>query len=139
MNNLYELRKENSDDYLAFRCDDNSNIVIEAGNEIDGFIVVKMDSVAFDEVCDILDAHETALYSPETSGRSKITFKKDFHELEILLQNEKDKVEIEFELTMNHFRNIVKRVHRGLIANEAAELVKSYMAENERRRYNAND
>ena len=55
------------------------------------------------------------------------------------MQNEKDKVEIEFELTMNHFRNIVKRVHRGLIANEAAELVKSYMAENERRRYNAND
>lgn len=138
MNKLYDLRKKRTDDYLSFRCDESSNVVIWAGNKTE-VIVVKMDSVMFDEVCDILDAHETALYSPETSGRSKITFKKDFHELEILLQNEKDKVEIEFELTMNHFRNIVKRVHRGLIANEAAELVKSYMAENERRRYNANN
>ena len=138
MNKLYDLRKKRTNDYLSFRCDESSNVVIWAGNKTE-VIVVKMDSVMFDEVCDILDAHETALYSPETSGRSKITFKKDFHELEILLQNEKDKVEIEFELTMNHFRNIVKRVHRGLIANEAAELVKSYMAENERRRYNANN
>lgn len=138
MNKLYDLRKKRTDDYLSFRCDESSNVVIWAGNKTE-VIVVKMDSVMFDEVCDILDAHETALYSPETSGRSKITFKKDFHELEILLQNEKDKVEIEFELTMNHFRNIVKRVHRGLIANEAAEIVKSYMAENERRRYNANN
>lgn len=138
MNKLYDLRKKGTDDYLSFRCDESSNVVIWAGNKTE-VIAVKMDSVMFDETCGILDMHETALYSPETSGRSKITFKKDFHELEILLQNEKDKVEIEFELTMNHFRNIVKRVHRGLIANEAAELVKSYMAENERRRYNANN
>lgn len=125
MNNLYELRKENSDDYLAFRCDDNSNIVIEAGNEIDGFIVVKMDSVAFDETCDILDLHDDAKYSPDTFGRSKITFKKDCHMLTILLQNAK--YEVKFELTMLNFKNIVKRIHRGLIAREAAKLMKSYL------------
>lgn len=127
MNNLYELRKENSNDHLAFRCDDNSNIVMEAGNEIDGFIVVKMDSVVFDETCDILDLHDDVKYSPDAFGRSKITFKKDCHMLTILLQNAKDEVKIEFELTMLNFKNIVKRIHRGLIARETANLMKSYL------------
>lgn len=127
MNNLYELRKENSNDHLAFRCDDNSNIVMEAGNEIDGFIVVKMDSVVFDETCDILDLYDDVKCSPNTFGRSKITFKKDCHMLTILLQNAKDEVKIEFELTMLNFKNIVKRIHRGLIARETANLMKSYL------------
>lgn len=125
---FYRLKKENSKDFLLFSGDECSNIVMMALSEEGGYIIVKMDSVTFDETCDILDLHDTAKYSPDTFNRTKVLFERDGHMLKILVSNSKnqqlDNIGIGFELTMLRFRNIVKRIHRGLIAREAAELVR---------------